>query len=264
MKSTNITRFLLLGASLALIALGNGASLQQTAGELFEKALYVEEGQGDLPKAIGLYQDIVKGFPENRDVAAKALLHIGLCYEKLGSQEALKTYQRLIADYPGQKEEVALAKERMARLSRTAEPAMWKPKFRKIQTPFRIPQWSGGCLSPDGKTLAFGSQDFLWTVPIPGKVDPDLAGEPNKLPGTTRHSGSRPDLVLRWPLDRFQPGLSPGRRRIYQVQPRGSLCKCHPLIGRGAKKDSHSSVGYHAGSDVPRTLFVAGRKDCRL
>ena len=264
MKSTNITRFLLLGASLALIALGNGASLQQSAGELFEKALYVEEGQGDLPKAIGLYQDIVKGFTENRDVAAKALLHIGLCYEKLGSQEALKTYQRLIADYPGQKEEVALAKERMARLSRTAEPAMWKPKFRKIQTPFRIPQWSGGCLSPDGKTLAFGFSGLPLDRSDTGKGRSRPCRGTEQTARHTRHSGSRPDLVLRWPLDRFQPGLSPGRRRIYQVQPRGSLCKCHPLIGRGAKKDSHSSVGYHAGSDVPRTLFVAGRKDCRL
>ena len=67
---------------------GEGGVPQQTAGELFEKALYVEEGQGDLQKAIELYQDIVKRFPENREVAAKAQLHIGLCYEKLGTKEA--------------------------------------------------------------------------------------------------------------------------------------------------------------------------------
>ncbi|MGA2533870.1 MAG: hypothetical protein ABSG19_12650 [Candidatus Aminicenantales bacterium] len=79
---------------------------------------------------------------------------------------------------------MALARERLAGLAKIAELAPQKPVFRKIQTPFRISQWSGGCLSPDGKTLAFGSQDFIWTVPIPGKVDPDLAGEPNKLPGT--------------------------------------------------------------------------------
>ncbi|MFZ3135885.1 MAG: tetratricopeptide repeat protein [Thermodesulfovibrionales bacterium] len=184
MKSLKKTQLLLLAASLALIALGNGAVIQQTAGELFEKALYVEEGQGDLQKAIGLYQDIVKRFPENREIAAKALLHIGLCHEKLGSLEAQKAYQRLIADYPGQKEEVALAKERLAGLAKITEPAPRKPNFRKIRTPFSIPRYSGGCLSPDGKRLAFGSQNFIWTVPIQGKVDPDLAGEPNKLPGT--------------------------------------------------------------------------------
>jgi Tol biopolymer transport system component len=185
MKSLKKTQLLLLAASLALIALGNGAVIQQTAGELFEKALYVEEGQGDLQKAIGLYQDIVKRFPENREVAAKALLHIGMCHEKLGSQEALKAYERLIADYPGQKEEVALAKERLAGLVKIAAPAPRKPLFRKIRTPFSIPQWSGSRLSPDGKMLAFGSQNLIWTVPIPGKVDPDLAGEPKELRGAT-------------------------------------------------------------------------------
>ena len=183
MKSLKKTQLLLLAATLALIALGNGAVIQQTAGELFEKALYVEAAQGDLQKAIGLYQDIVKRFPQNREVAAKALLHIGLCHEKLGSQEALKTYRRLIAEYPGQKEEVALAKERLAGLVKIAAPTPQKPIFRKIRMPFSIPQWSGSRLSPDGKILAFGSQNLIWTVPIPGRVDPDLAGEPKELPG---------------------------------------------------------------------------------
>ncbi|MBE3125122.1 MAG: PD40 domain-containing protein [Acidobacteria bacterium] len=183
MKSLKKTQLLLLAATLALIVLGNGAVIQQTAGELFEKALYVEAAQGDLQKAIGLYQDIVKRFPQNREVAAKALLHIGLCHEKLGSQEALKAYQRLIADYPGQKEEVALAKERLAGLVKIAAPTPQKPIFRKIRMPFSIPQWSGSRLSPDGKILAFGSQNLIWTVPIPGRVDPDLAGEPKELPG---------------------------------------------------------------------------------
>ncbi|MFA9455137.1 MAG: hypothetical protein ACERK6_14655, partial [Candidatus Aminicenantaceae bacterium] len=35
-------------------------ALQQTAGELFEKALYLEEAQGDLQKAIELYKMILK------------------------------------------------------------------------------------------------------------------------------------------------------------------------------------------------------------
>lgn len=210
MKSLKKTQFLLLSASLALIVLGNGAVIEQTAGELFEKALYVEEAQGDLQKAIGLYQDIVKRFPESLEVAAKALLHIGLCHEKLGSQDAQTAYQRLIAEYPGQKEEVALAKERLAGLARTAEPVMRKPTFRKIRTPFRIPQWSGGCLSPDGKTLAFGSQDFIWTVPVPGKVDPDLSGEPNKLPGTEGTLGQG----LTWSHDGRWIAFSRAFRRV--------------------------------------------------
>jgi Tol biopolymer transport system component len=158
---------------------------QQSAEELYQAALLKKEAEGDLSGAIKLFQGILVKFPDKRDVAAKALLQIGMCHEKLGNQEALKTYQRLIADYPGQKEEVALAKERLAGLVKITETALRKPNFRKIRTPFNIPEWSGSRLSPDGKTLAFGSGNAIWTVPISGRVDPDLAGEPKELRGAT-------------------------------------------------------------------------------
>ena len=158
-------------------------SSQQSAENLYQAALLKIEAEGDLSGAIKLFQSLIVKFPDKRDVAAKALLQIGMCHEKLGSQEALKAYQRLIADYPGQKEEVALAKERLAGLVKIAAPAPRKPIFRKIRTPFSIPQWSGSRLSPDGKILAFGSGNAIWTVPIPGRVDPNLAGEPKELPG---------------------------------------------------------------------------------
>jgi len=158
---------------------------QQSAEELYQTALLKKEAEGDLSGAIKLFQGILVKFPDKKDVAAKALLQIGMCHEKLGSQEALKAYQRLIADYPGQKEEVALAKERLAGLVKITETALRKPNFRKIRTPFNIPEWSGSRLSPDGKTLAFGSGNAIWTVPISGRVDPDLAGEPKELRGAT-------------------------------------------------------------------------------
>ena len=158
---------------------------QQSVEELYQAALLKKEAEGDLSGAIKLFQGIIVKFPDKKDVAAKALLQIGMCHEKLGSQEALKAYQRLIADYPGQKEEVALAKERLAGLVKITETALRKPNFRKIRTPFNIPEWSGSRLSPDGKTLAFGSGSAIWTVPISGRVDPDLAGEPKELRGAT-------------------------------------------------------------------------------
>ena len=160
-------------------------SSPQSAEELYQAALLKKEAEGDLSGAIKLFQSIIVKFPDKRDVAAKALLQIGMCHEKLGSQEALKAYQRLISDYPGQKEEVALAKERLAGLVKITETALRKPNFRKIRTPFNIPEWSGSRLSPDGKTLAFGSGNAIWTVPISGRVDPDLAGEPKELQGAT-------------------------------------------------------------------------------
>jgi Tol biopolymer transport system component len=168
---------------MAIAAFVSSGSIQQSAEQLYQSGIYKEDVEGKLEEAIAIYQEIIKEYPQNSPVAAKALFHMGLCYEKLGNQEAQKAYQRLIADYPGQKEEVALAKERLARLAKITEAALRKPTFRKIRTPFNIPQWSGARLSPDGRTLAFGSGNAIWTVPIPGMADPDLAGEPKELPG---------------------------------------------------------------------------------
>jgi hypothetical protein len=78
MKKTRLILIVALVASLGILVPGKAAVSQQTAGELFEKALYVEEGQGDLQKAIGFYQDIVKKFTADRETAAKALLHIAI------------------------------------------------------------------------------------------------------------------------------------------------------------------------------------------
>jgi Tol biopolymer transport system component len=145
--------------SLALFGLfflfGNLSS-QQTAEEFFEKALYIEEAQGDLQKAIELYEQILKQFPEDRQIAAKAQLHIGLCYEKLGFQDAPKAYQKVIDDYPGQAEAVKLATERLARILKA------KSVVEKGDKEFNIRQiWTWpdltvfGSSSPDGKFLSF-------------------------------------------------------------------------------------------------------------
>jgi Tol biopolymer transport system component len=150
---------------------------QQSAGQLFEKALYMEEVSGELQQAIDLYQHIIKESPEDREVAAKSLLHMGLCYEKLGMKKARATYQEVINKYPEQEGEVTIAKERLNQLLVLQEVPN-KPVFRKISIPTKP---DNGVLSPDGNHLAFTSQGSIWIVPIQGKVQPDLAGEPRIL-----------------------------------------------------------------------------------
>ncbi len=87
--------FTLLFSIVCLLFIFSPSFAQQTAGQLFDKALYIEEAKGELQQAIDLYQQILKQYPKNREIAAKSLLHIGLCNEKLGSQEAQKAYQRI-------------------------------------------------------------------------------------------------------------------------------------------------------------------------
>ncbi len=145
MKNTKKILFTFFVSAFSFLLISNDVSSQQTAGELFEKALYMEEAKGDLQKAIDFYQKIIKQFPENREVAAKAQLHIGLCYEKLGLKKAQNAFQKVIDNFPERQEEVAIAKERIAALSKALEKVPHKPTFRKI----RIPANPGsGVLSP--------------------------------------------------------------------------------------------------------------------
>ena len=161
MKKNKKAVFAMLAAVFGLAVLANGAVLQQSAGELLEKALYVEEGQGNLQKAIGLYQDIVKRFPESREVAAKALLHIGMCYEKLGKAEARSAYSQLLQNYGDQLQLAKEARSRLAQLEAIAGgPAPEKEgfTFRKIEF-----QWAESTnqvrLSPDGSRMLYIGTD---------------------------------------------------------------------------------------------------------
>ncbi|MDX2445336.1 MAG: tetratricopeptide repeat protein, partial [Bacteroidales bacterium] len=158
------------------------AFAQQTSGELYEKALYAEEVKGELQNAIDLYQQLLENNPENKQVSAKALLHQGMCYEKLGNQEAVKKYRHLVDNYPGQKNEVALAKERLSRLILAAEKVSktpMEPKFTKIKITTNLPQFVA--LSPDGKNLALVSADKLWKMPLSGNLGPDITGIPEQI-----------------------------------------------------------------------------------
>jgi Tol biopolymer transport system component len=132
------------------------AADQQSAEQLYKAGLYEEEVGGNLQKAIGIYQDILKRFPDSREVAAKAQLHVGLCYDKLGTREAEKAFQKVIDNYPEQAEAVRQAKERLAVLINSRAP------LRTGDAELKLRQvWSGagvdidGAVSPDGRYLSF-------------------------------------------------------------------------------------------------------------
>jgi Tol biopolymer transport system component len=95
------------------IGLSSGYA-QQTAEQLYQSALYKEEIEGELDAAIKIYETVIRQYPENRPVAAKSLLHSGICKERLGMKEAQKAYERIVKDYTDQSDIVAQAKVRLA------------------------------------------------------------------------------------------------------------------------------------------------------
>ena len=151
---------------------------QETAEELYQAGLYQEEVQGSLERAIDLFGRILIRFPESRAVGARAQLHIGLCYEKLGQQEAQQAYRQVIADFPDHTTEVAVARGRLAEIERSLAELNREPTFRKIEIASK-PQ--NGVLSPDGSKLAFTSAGSVWVTPSQGNVGPNIAGEPIRL-----------------------------------------------------------------------------------
>lgn len=173
------SRLVVYGSSLLLMISGGleaGLPEQKAA---FEKAIVVEEIHGKLEEAVGLYQTIVDEATEP-SLAAQAQLRIGICYEKLGLNEAQAAFQKVIDDFPGQEREVAIAREKLTRLTRFFAEIDRQPHFRKLDIPTRL-TWYGQ-LSPDGRDYAFASDGTLWIMPLSSNLGPDVPGAPVKLP----------------------------------------------------------------------------------
>jgi Tol biopolymer transport system component len=178
----SLKKIFILIAFIAAIFMAFGFQNSSEHKVLFEKAKFTMETKGDLKGAIKLFSEIIKKYPDEREYAAKSQLYIGLCYEKLGLKKAQNAFQKVIDNFPERQEEVAIAKERIAALSKALEKVPVKPTFRKIRIPVNP---GSGVLSPDGKNLVFASEGCIWSVPIHGKVDPDIAGRPVRLTEAT-------------------------------------------------------------------------------
>lgn len=149
------TKHILKYISIIIIVIINLAYTQSSL-EIFQKGLYQENGAGNLEEAIKIYNSITNDEKADRSIRANSLLHIGLCYEKMGRQEAQKAYQKVIDNYPEQTEAVKLANEKLSLLLRA------ESLFEKGDKEFKIRLiWEGpkmddtGEISPDNKYLSF-------------------------------------------------------------------------------------------------------------
>jgi len=171
-------RSFILVALLAVFITASGFQDSPPYKVLFEKAKYTMETKGDLNGAIDLFNEIIKEYPDQREYAAKSQLYIGLCYEKMGLEEAQKAYRKVVDNYPEQQQEVAMARENLNRLLALRDVPR-KPTFRKIQIPTKL-SWSVR-LSPDGKALGLVSDEKIFIMPISGNISPDIPGAPVQL-----------------------------------------------------------------------------------
>jgi len=158
------------------------ATAQQTAEQRLQAGLYQEQVQGNLEQAIGIYEAILREYPGNRGVGARAQLHIGLCYETLGSQSAQRAYQRVIDNYGDQSEEVGQARVHLAALQSTPT-ATAGPVARRLFSVAEFPELNDFVQmvpSPDGRRVVYVSMetgDLLVRDLASGQVRQVVAGK---------------------------------------------------------------------------------------
>ena len=114
MKSKILTVFFTLTVFLATGLVTQ--SFSQESKQLFQKGLMKENGEGNLQDAISIYEKIVADESAENSIKAKAQLHIGLCYEKMGKEEAIKAYELVLQNYNNYKDEVQVASSRLSEL----------------------------------------------------------------------------------------------------------------------------------------------------
>src|SRR5437867_8070773 len=141
-------RRLLLGITIGA-ALLLAAQKGDRAETQLQAAINKEVVEGDLKGAIEQYKKIAQG--ANRPAAAKALVHMGECYERLGDAEARTAYERVIRDFADQKEVSAQARGRLALLGGPARRGPASVSMRRVGTDLD----DEGAPSPDGRWLSY-------------------------------------------------------------------------------------------------------------
>lgn len=132
---------------LGLLAMLSVPSAQQRAQDVaFQAAMRTETVTGDLKGAIRQYEQIVMAYGKtDRPVAAKALLRMAECYQKLGGVEARKVYERVVREFPDQRTEAAAARSRLSPPQSAEDSVLWSGEDVPSEVAF----------SPDGRYLAW-------------------------------------------------------------------------------------------------------------
>ncbi len=155
MKKSNILLVITMAVTVVMTLAGLTVQKSQSADVLFGAALHQEEVEGDYEAAIKTYKKLLAEYPGNLPLAAKAQLHIGFCYEKLGLKEAQKAYQDVIDKYPGQTDAVKIAREKLSVLLKAQALVEKGPEEFKIQKVYEGTGIDGsGELSPDGRYIS--------------------------------------------------------------------------------------------------------------
>jgi len=183
MTMRKILAILLMTGALA-IGIGSGQQKDQSEVNL-QAAIRMETVEGDLKGAIEAYKKIAEA--GNRAVAAKALIRMGQCYEKLGDAEARKAYERVVREFFDQKEAVEQARALLAASTRDRPTESGLAFQRKgVLSPAAVAGGLSRHPSPDGRYIFFQTTGCLWQRDLTTGEDRRLIqGQPCESVGST-------------------------------------------------------------------------------
>lgn len=139
------------------------ALLAQNAQELYQRGLVQEQSQGNLQEAIKLYSQAAKTAGKDRSLAAKALLRVASCEEKLGHQaQATDAYAEVVRAYPEQRAEVTMAQDRLTQLRRASAASTQKPQAATLTDVSAVtePLFENYCMNCHNSTSRVGGLDL--------------------------------------------------------------------------------------------------------
>jgi len=118
---------------MVFVALLSAAAAEgKQPGVLLQEGLYAEEIDGDLDKAIGIYQQVVKTPEATEAQRAQALYRMGMCHlKKQDELKAKSAFQTLINTYPQQTKVIEKIRPLLAKLV-DLDPASLMPPHTKI------------------------------------------------------------------------------------------------------------------------------------
>ena len=145
---------LLFGAAMLIASMIAVAGVQEVSpGRQFEEAVTLMSTRRDFAAAALLFEKVADG--NDRVLAARALVYLGECYERMADAKARAAYRRVIGPYPDQAVALAQARTRLAALDRRAAgPDVVRRSFRPLMEQRPPPSSSLGRMSLDGRFLA--------------------------------------------------------------------------------------------------------------
>jgi Tol biopolymer transport system component len=178
----NSRNALTIAAVAVCLAVPLAAQKPDPAQTALKAAIDKEMVDGDLKGAIALYEKTVAEARGDRATAAKALIRMAECHQKLGNAESRKLFERVLREYADQKDAAATARARLG----NASSAVHARGDRVVWAGKEVAH-DGASISPDGRLLSY--TDWFYTGDL---MLHDLASGANRqltgIPGSKNWS----------------------------------------------------------------------------